>query len=148
MTIWRVSNHPSLDGRGGLRTAGRWHHRGRRIVYCAPNPATALLEVLVHLEIDVEDIPRSYQFLEIQVPEATARETANVVNLGVDWKQQPEITRCLGDQWLLSERTALLLVPCVIVPETWNVLINPRHAEAAGIAVWRVHEQEIDRRLI
>ncbi|MBI3680362.1 MAG: RES family NAD+ phosphorylase [Acidobacteria bacterium] len=43
MTLWRVTNHVRLDGGGGLRAPGRWHTRGRRIVYCAPDPAAALL---------------------------------------------------------------------------------------------------------
>ena len=33
MILWRVSNHSTLDGSGGLSAAGRWHTAGRRIVY-------------------------------------------------------------------------------------------------------------------
>jgi RES domain-containing protein len=45
----------NVDGRGGLQASGRWHTCGQRIVYCAPDPATALLEILVHAEIDFRD---------------------------------------------------------------------------------------------
>src|SRR5437879_2331494 len=50
------SDHAELDGAGGLLAARRWHTRGSRIVYCAPNPATSLVEVLVHIEIDSDDL--------------------------------------------------------------------------------------------
>jgi RES domain-containing protein len=145
--LWRISNHAALDGGGGLRAPGRWHSRGRRIVYCAPNPATALLEVLVHAEIDAEDVPITLRFLEIEAPDSVTVETADTRSLGSDWRRDPEMTRPLGDLWLHSGRTALLQVPSAVVPATWNVLINPQHPDSARIRVVRIHKQPIDRRL-
>jgi RES domain-containing protein len=56
--LWRISNHTALEGTGGLLASGRWHSKGRPIIYCAPDPSTALLEVLVHTgEIDLTDAP-------------------------------------------------------------------------------------------
>ena len=50
MELWRISNYADLSGAGdGLLAAGRWHTRGRRIVYLADHPASALLEMLVHM---------------------------------------------------------------------------------------------------
>ncbi|WP_425283457.1 RES domain-containing protein [Halomonas daqiaonensis] len=37
-----------MAGIGGTVTAGRWHHKGRPIVYLSDCPATSLLEVLVN----------------------------------------------------------------------------------------------------
>ena len=108
------------------------------MVYCAPNPATALLEILVHAEIELDDIPVTYKYLEIHVPERTSRES--ITTTAAAQKR--------GDAWLEQNRTALLLVPCVIVPETTNVLINPRHPESARIKIKRIHEQSADTRLI
>ena len=147
MILWRISNHATLDGSGGLRASGRWHSRGRRIVYCAPNPATALLEVLVHAEIDAEDVPLKLRFLEIEAPDSVTVETADARSLGSGWQRSPEMTRPFGDGWLRSGRTALLHVPSAIVPATWNVLINPQHPDSAQVRVVRIHEQPFDRRL-
>ena len=69
MRLWRISNHASLSGDGGLYASGRWHTRGRRVVYLADHPASALLEVMVHLEIDAEDLPTHYQLLGVEVPD-------------------------------------------------------------------------------
>ncbi|SPF53511.1 RES domain protein (fragment) [Candidatus Sulfopaludibacter sp. SbA4] len=68
MILWRISNYSTPDGAGGLSAPGRWHLRGRRIVHCAPNPATALLEVLVHTRVDVDDVPANFRYLEIDAP--------------------------------------------------------------------------------
>jgi len=148
VTIWRISNHATLDGGGGLRAPSRWHTRGRRVVYCASNPAAALLEVLVHAEIDIEDTPVTYKYLEIEVPDSIAIETADVGPLGPGWAMEVEASRRIGDRWLASGRTALLLVPSAILPATLNVLINPRHPDSAGIQIARIHRQPIDPRLV
>jgi RES domain-containing protein len=138
----------SLDGSGGLRAPGRWHTRGHRIVYCAPNPATALLEVLVHAEIDIEDIPVSLRYLEIDAPDSISIETVNVETLPGNWRSHQEATRRTGDEWLRSGRTALLRVPSVIVPMTWNIVINPRHPESTQIRIIHTYEHGIDPRLL
>jgi RES domain len=61
MILWRVSNYANLDGASGLHLSGRWHTRGHQAIYCTLNPPTALLETLVHIEIDVEDRPKRVQ---------------------------------------------------------------------------------------
>ena len=66
MRLWRISNHVDLSGEGGRRAAGRWSHQGRRVVYLAEHPALAMLETLVHLEVDVEDLPSTYRLIEVR----------------------------------------------------------------------------------
>ena len=148
MTLWRITNHVSLDGGGGLRAPGRWHARGQRIVYCAPNPATALLEVLVHAGIEMEDIPVRFRYMEIEAPDSVAMETTDSSALGPAWRTTLEATRQSGDDWLRSGRTALLRVPSAIVPATWNILLNPRHPDCAQIRIACIHEQRLDPRLL
>jgi len=145
--LWRISNHSTLDGSGGLSAPDRWHTVGQRIVYCAPNPATALLEVLVHTKIDMEDVPVNFRYLEVETPDTLAIEDVDAGGLGQSWRMNLAATRRVGDQWLRSGRTALLRVPSVIVPVTWNVLINPRHPESPQVRVIRDHSHGIDLRL-
>jgi putative toxin-antitoxin system antitoxin component (TIGR02293 family) len=68
VTLWRITGHRGLDGAGGLLAPGRWHTQGSRIAYCAPNPATALVEVLVHVEIDAGDLPDRSSTLRSSLP--------------------------------------------------------------------------------
>lgn len=147
MFVWRISNHLALDGSGGLRASGRWHSRGRRIVYCALNPATALLEMLVHAEIDAADLPVSYRLMKIDVPDDLPHQRINVDELPPDWRQDIGLTRRLGDDWLASGATPLLLVPCAVVAETDNMLINPAHPESARIRLIESRDHPLDGRL-
>ena len=146
MTLWRLSPHAALDGAGGLVTEARWHTQGHRVIYCASSPASALLEVLVHIEIEPDDLLRPVQYLEIEAPAAISLETADMDHIA-NWRVNESATRALGDDWLDTGRSALLRVPSVIVPVTWNVLINPLHPDSAAIRVLRIHKQAIDPRL-
>jgi RES domain-containing protein len=148
VTLWRISEHAELDGGGGLRYSARWHNAGQRVVYCAPNPATALLEVLVHAEVWIEDVPLNLRYLEIEGPNSLAIEGVDTAGLDQSWRADLAVTRRAGDEWLRSGRTALLRVPSVIVPATWNVLINPRHPESGQVRVVRTHGHGLDARLL
>jgi len=146
--LWRISNHLSLAGDGAVRTPGRWHTRGRRVVYCAQSPAAALLEILVHFEIDIQDLPVRYRLLKIQVPDDVQFERVSVDHLPKDWPARTEVTRAVGDSWFTKGSAALLSVPSAIVPETFNVLLNPAHQDARGIVIVQTGEHAIDPRLL
>ena len=108
MTLWRISRHPELDGAGGWRAPARWHTKGRPIVYCAPNPATALLEVLVRAGIDIEDVPVNFRYLEIDAPDALAVEDVDTSALPQSWRTDLLATRRAGDRWLQSDRKSVV----------------------------------------
>src|SRR5436190_22163646 len=108
MELWRISNYVDLSGVGGLRAAGRWHSQGKRIVYLADHPSSALLEMLVHLDRDL--IPATYQLLRISVLDNIARESVDT-ELPVGWRSNTMISREIGDRWLDRSTSALLQVP-------------------------------------
>lgn len=130
MTLWRISNYADLEGRGGLVSSGRWHTRGRPVVYLAETPAGALIEALVHLELNETDLPVAYQLLKLAVPASVKTENCNPNILGKSWTTTVEITRRVGDEWLRRRVAALLRVPSAVVPETWNWILNPAHPQA------------------
>jgi RES domain-containing protein len=148
VVLWRISNHPSLAGEGALRTSGRWHTRGKRVVYCAQNPAAALLEILVHFEIEIRDLPARYRLLKIEVPDDVRIERVTFGELPGDWSERTDVTRAIGDAWLARGSTALLSVPSAIVPETFNVLLNPAQQDADRIVIAQTTEQALDLRLL
>ena len=148
MFLWRISNYVNLDGRGGLLASARWHTEGRRVVYLAETPAGALLEHLVHLELNPARLPKSYRLLKAEVPDRVQLATLTPDDLSENWATDHVATRTLGDEWLASRATALLRVPSAVLPETFNVLLNPDHADAASVAVQWHTEFPWDTRLL
>jgi RES domain-containing protein len=146
--LWRISNYQTLDGVGGLYVSGRWHTKGHPLIYCTLNPATALLETLVHIEIDSEDRPERFQVLRIEGPDSLSIEKVEAGSLSLNWADDMSITQTTGDRWLGEGRSLLLQVPSVLVPETWNVLVNPQHAEATRLKITATYEHAFDVRLL
>lgn len=145
MILWRISAFNDLSGRGGLLAGGRWHRSGRPVVYLAETPSNAMLEVLVHLEIDPEDIPDNLRLLRVEIPTHVSMQTA--AELPPGWEEDIHSTREVGDSWLLKGDTLLLRVPSAIMPHTYNVLLNPAHSQAPLVGV-EVETLRLDRRLL
>jgi RES domain-containing protein len=144
--LWRISNHHDMSGKGGGRIGARWHTAGSRIVYLAESPTAALVETLVHLEVESEDTPDFYTLLKIVVHDELAIQPLDPP-AGSDWKQDLRLTRGMGDAWLASRETPLARVPSAIAPHTWNYLLNPEHPDAKQVQVAEVIEERFDSRL-
>jgi len=145
--VWRFSQHTTLDGRGGLLASARWHTRGREILYCAPNSATALLEVLVHGAVRDPQAFGNFLFVKIELPDDVPMQQVDEGELPPEWILRRDLTRARGDRWLREGAGAVLRVPSVLVPETYNLLINPQHAAAARITMLRAFPYPLDSRL-
>jgi RES domain-containing protein len=145
--LWRISDYRSVSGEGGLRYSGRWHTAGRPIVYLAESAAGALLEVLVHLEVEDNDLPRPYNLLRVRVAPDIETECLPIPG-GNAWKQDIKMTRTIGDQWLQSGRSALAEVPSAIMPSTRNYLLNPAHSSSTKIQIVETVSAHFDPRLL
>jgi RES domain-containing protein len=148
VVLWRISNHPSLTGEGGLRTPGRWHLTGSRIVYCAESPAAAILEMLVRAGLAPAASPVHYRLLRIEAPDAISSDTLASTDLDPDWASDVSRTQTIGTVWLATAKTALLRVPSAVAPHTSNVLLNPAHPEAPRLTVAAVTDHVLDQRLL
>jgi hypothetical protein len=109
----------------------------------------ALLEILVHLEIEEGHLPRFYKLLEIQVPDDVRIEKLeDWAKLPKGWPKKQAVTRAFGDEWLDRNSAALLQIPSALVPRTNNFLLNPLHPDAPKIQIASVSRQGLDRRLL
>jgi RES domain-containing protein len=144
--LWRISDHVDLGGWGGQKFSSRWTSLGRRVVYMAESPAGALLEVLVHVELEEDELPDEYQLLQISVPDDLSIRELDYP-LTPDWRDRQRITQRIGDHWLASCETPLARVPSAIVPRTWNYLLNPGHPDANQVQIAEVIKERFDNRL-
>ncbi len=151
MRLWRISNYADLSGEGGRRASGRWHERGTPAVYLAEHAALALLETLVHLEVDPEDLPSGYQLLEIDLPDdlpVISITRQDLMAERADWPRHPALTRRYGMAWFAARSSAVLKVPSVIMPVGSNYVLNPAHTDASRITIVSVSKAPFDQRLL
>lgn len=135
-----------LSGGGAAAEPGRWNKKGESVLYTATSVALATLETAAH--VDPAGLPLNKFLVQIVVPTtAWRRRTVLDVNvLGPTWKAVPPgaTSERAGSDWLRSLRSALLLVPSVIAPEEYCVLINPAHADAKGMRAVVLRKMEYD----
>jgi RES domain-containing protein len=153
MRLWRIAAETrkygaaDLSGAGAAKKPGRWNDYGEPVIYCAPTIAMAVLETSAH--VDDGGLPLDRYVVQIDIPKTVwdKRETFVVGKLPVGWDAIPggRASVEVGSNWLSSLRTAILLVPSVIVPEERNALINPRHPDAAMISATLLRRFEYNR---
>jgi RES domain-containing protein len=143
LILWRAARrkYADLSGQGGLYNSGRWHSQGRPVVYTAEHPALALLEVRVNLDVPQELLPPDYLMLKIAAPDQL-----KMISSDVD-PANGAVANKAGDEWLASGASPLLRVRSVLAPESFNVLINPLHADAARISIESLVPFSFDPRL-
>lgn len=154
-SVWRIATDTAayeaddLSGTGARITGGRWNEAGVAMVYAASSRALACLETLVHL--NAGGLPLNRYLVEIVVPESLwiLAEVATPASLGVGWDAEPAARTSIafGTRWASSKRSALLVVPSVIVPEENNVLINPAHPDATQLTARKLRKWLYDPRI-
>lgn len=136
-----------LDGEGARRFGGRWNPRGMPVAYCASTLSLAVLELLVHE--DVNDLPDDLVAVEVTIPDDFPARRFLAADLPGDWRQDDgrEVLRALGARWFRDRAEPLLIVPSVVVPGEANILVNSLHPDAARIVVSAREPFRLDRRL-
>lgn len=130
-TVWRICKKrhaaTAFSGEGTRRAGGRWNHRGTPLVYTSQAASLAVVEMLVWM--DPEDAKGEYVLIGAELPHDLPTITLRAEELPSDWKTSPapESTRDVGDAWVREGRSAVLVVPSVIVPQERNYLLNPTH---------------------
>lgn len=149
MILWRLTRRPhaNLSGRGGELADGRWHSRGRPVVYCATSAALAALEVRVHLDLPFDLLPDDYVLMRITAPDDLEVQAVHARDLPGDWRGREDLCRPLGDAWLAGGAIPLLSVPSAIVDVERNLLVNPRHSAARRVDVAEIFPFPWDQRL-
>lgn len=155
LSVWRIAadtpdyEADDLSGKGAETTAGRWNRKGAPVVYASGSRALACLETVVHLG-GGDPLPLNRYLVEVRIP--PQHWNARVVfdpaaHIGWDAEPAGRVSLDWGSQWIQQRTTLLAEVPSVIVPEEWNVLINPVHPEAASLTAVKIRRWAYDHRL-
>jgi RES domain-containing protein len=148
---WRLDQAGFKDswdsGEGAYRFGGRWNRKGKRVVYAALDPATAILEVAVHKGFAALDtvthVLTSFRLQEkapVHVVQPDDVPNPSWLRPGLPSAGQ----QAFGDELLAGH--ALVLIPSVVSSHSWNLLI----AVPAGRDAYLLSSQErfaLDTRL-
>jgi RES domain-containing protein len=136
---WRLEKEKyvgeAFTGDGARRVSGRWHHQGIPIVYVSGSLELSILEKFVHLGFDASRI--KFVYFKIEIPDTVSVEMLDAAHLSPDWSAEPptKSTKNIGADWARTAKTAVLRVPSVLAPHSWNYLLNPVHPEFKTLVI-------------
>lgn len=136
----------AFSGEGARAYGGRWNHPGIPMVYAAHTRALAALESLAHY--GGAERRMAFVTFEIEIPDKLAIQVA-LAALPSGWRRDEPAasTQDLGSEWQAGGRSAALVVPSVLVPQEFCVLLNPEHPDIDKVLVRYPEPFEFDRRL-
>jgi RES domain-containing protein len=137
----------AFDGEGARLNGGRWNPVGVPVVYLAESLPLAALETLVHLERP--RVLSAYVYFEVAFVAELVLAVAED-DLPPDWQANPEpaSTVAIGEAWLRSQASLLLRVPSVVVPKSYNYLLNPVHPDREKVLIKGPYPFTFDSRLV
>jgi len=137
-----------MAGKGAAHKGARWNHVGEHVTYAATSISLAAWETRAHFGKGGK-LPWNRFLVRIDVPDDIWAAREIMVPPPVGWDAIPEglVSREEGSDWLASGRTALLVVPSVIINEEDNVLINPAHPDAKRIPATKLRRFIYDHRV-
>jgi RES domain-containing protein len=150
LVAWRLDakEHEATwdSGEGSFRHGGRWNSPGVRAVYCALDPATAILEVAVHKGFEVLDTQPHVltgitisQRDRIEVVDATKVANPNWLVPGYPSAGQQNF----GNHLLTEHK--FVVIPSAVSTHSWNLIFVA--TTAAGAYTWEQHRFALDTRL-
>jgi RES domain-containing protein len=131
-TVWRLSAAGYADlltGEGNRIFGARWNSPGQGVVYTSANLSLAVLESYVHIPVEQRDTLPDFEAVRISVPDDAGVTAVSHVEL-TDLLLTPDpISACrsVGDRWLMTADDLMLSAASVIVPEEFNIMLNPAH---------------------
>lgn len=150
MQSWRIAKKAyALDrqGTGARLTGGRWNSPGIAAIYAGLTPEIAAMEKLVHTS---DMLPQDLVLAKIDLPnEGQLYKRHKVDDLPDGWDALPSSTAAiaLGDTFLLSATHLGLVVPSAVMPEAYNIVLNPNHPAFSAVTISIVRPFEFDSRL-
>jgi RES domain-containing protein len=128
MKIYRMHRgvRSAANYSGAMEADGRWNPPGTPMLYTAQHLSLACVEILVHL--DKSELPADYVWSWTEL-----RGTPSFLRL----RDLSHVSSCqaAGRAWVTTAGELAIQVPSVVIPEEFNVLLNPLHQEYVAL-VW------------
>ena len=131
MKVYRLSKsvyEDDLNGTGAALYGGRWNPKGFPMIYTASSISLTILEFMAHNFHLMPSLNLTLSVIEL--PDAQSIESIQEEHLPKHWNkalQSQKFTQGLGAEFLKAIRAHALQVPSALVPQEFNILLNPNH---------------------
>jgi RES domain-containing protein len=135
----------AFSGEGARLAGGRWTYPGEAAVYCSSTLALAALETFVH--VGEEGRTLAFASFEVNIPASVRFDRMAKPPRG--WREEPPgpASMRVGSHWLREHRSVALALPSVLVPQEFNVILNPAHSDFSRLEISRPRRFAFDPRM-
>ena len=145
--ITRSKYKNDLSGEGARLYGGRWNRPGVAALYTSETRSLALLELIVHFN-SVAALKMDYVFMTLEIDESFIE--------NIELKQLPKDfisfnnskLWAITDEMFFKKDKFAIRVPSVLVPQEYNIIINPFHHQADFLKVMETENAVLDERLV
>lgn len=152
MVVYRLCKSTyahDLAGTGAALYGDRWNFKGVPLLYTSASTSLTILEYLAHNLHLIRTTELS--LLKLQLPHKSQVEPIRPSQLPNDWQNLtyiPQGTQKIGNQFIENQKSYGLQVPSAVVPNEFNILLNPAHPDHQNLKIIEVISPfEIDQRL-
>ena len=134
------------SGTGAYLYGGRWNRQGTHMLYTASSPALAVAEAWVHVSVAAWlDV---FSMVHFFLPNDCLVSELDISTLGQDWQSKESLTQQAGDDWIADRKSIGLRVPSAVVPDDYNILINPHHPDISRLVIQKIVPFRFDSRML
>lgn len=152
MRLWRITTDNYADtafsGIGNKKVGSRWVPEGLLAVYTSESISLAVLENLVHFE--PRHFNANYVLIAVTIPDDIYVNEVETDSLPGNWRSlyEDSILQAIGQDWINSSDSAILIAPSAVVPREKNYILNPLHVDFGQIVTFDPESLVLDERLL
>ena len=153
MNAWRLVRKRRLPdaftGEGARLGGGRWNHVGTPVVYVSETLSLAAVELFIHFTRKDIKLSKSLLAVPVEIPDGLKLIEVSVKSLSSGWRVSPpsNSTKNIGTEWAQKGSSPVLRVPSAVIPDEYNLLLNPKHSDFVKIMIGKPQPFRLDERL-
>jgi len=150
MEVFRIVKESFSKELSASGSANRWNKSDQYIIYAGSSRSLSTLELVVHRN----NIKAAFNYCVMIISVADEEPLFTTVfqkDLPENWRSVAAyaILQQIGSNWYQSQKSLVLRVPSVIIPQEYNYLINARHTEfESKVKLVRTESYFWDERLV
>lgn len=139
----------AFTGEGARLGGGRWNHVGTPVVYVSETLSLAALELFVHFTRKDIKLSKSLVAIPVDIPNSLKTVDVTIQDLDSGWRVSPpsNSTKDIGTEWVQKKTSSILRVPSAVIPDEYNLVLNPRHADFKKVKIGKPQPFSIDERI-
>lgn len=149
MEVYRISSAKYANKLQASGVANRWNKEGEYVIYAAESRSLATLEMVAHRNAIMSG--QKFKLMTISIP-ANSKYYNHYQKKGLPkgWNspKNKQQLQNFGSDWYKANDSICLLVPSVIIPQEFNIVINTKHPHFNKIKLVKVEDYNWDERLL